>query len=170
MKFAIVSAAAIVAAAMPRRLRQTWPRGRDPPRRGAGRRVVEDRTDIAVEDRNRARRASRPSGSRGTERQCPHQRRPGRRGFLNNGTASATATSPLQPGAARRRRLGRSARVSARINLSDAPLIVILPPRNVNVGASGAVFGSVGRGASSIELGNAGCGYWTWQHRGRACR
>lgn len=47
-----------------------------------------------------------------------------------------------------------------RVNLSAAPLIVIRTPRDVNVEASGAVFGSVGRGAASIELGNGGCGTW----------
>lgn len=47
-----------------------------------------------------------------------------------------------------------------RVNLSDAPLIVIRTPRQVNVDAEGAVFGSIGRGAASIELGNSGCGDW----------
>ncbi|WP_332657822.1 GIN domain-containing protein [Brevundimonas sp.] len=49
-----------------------------------------------------------------------------------------------------------------RVNLADAPLVVIRTPRDVEVNVeSGAVFGAVGRGASSIELGNGGCGDWT---------
>lgn len=48
-----------------------------------------------------------------------------------------------------------------RVNLSEAPMIVLRTPRAVDVGVEGAVFGSVGRGAGSIELSNAGCGAWT---------
>ena len=40
------------------------------------------------------------------------------------------------------------------------PQVVIRTPRDVNVDAGGAVFGSVGRSAS-LDLGNAGCGDWT---------
>ena len=47
-----------------------------------------------------------------------------------------------------------------RIRLEDAPLIVVRTPRAVDVSASGAVFGSVGRGARSVELDNGGCGNW----------
>lgn len=47
-----------------------------------------------------------------------------------------------------------------RVNLDDAPLIVIRAPRDVNVDAGGAVYGSIGRGARSVELGNGGCGDW----------
>ncbi|MBL8556023.1 MAG: DUF2807 domain-containing protein, partial [Phenylobacterium sp.] len=43
---------------------------------------------------------------------------------------------------------------------ADFPQVVIHTPRSVNVGADGAVFGSVGRSAS-LRLGNAGCGDWT---------
>ena len=37
---------------------------------------------------------------------------------------------------------------------------VIRTPRHVDVSASGAVFGSVGRGATTVDLGVAGCGNW----------
>lgn len=47
-----------------------------------------------------------------------------------------------------------------RVNLDDAPLIVIRAPRDVNIDAGGAVYGSIGRGARSVELGNGGCGDW----------
>jgi hypothetical protein len=47
-----------------------------------------------------------------------------------------------------------------RVNLEDAPLIVIRSPRAVNIEAGSAVFGSIGRGATSVDLGNGGCGDW----------
>lgn len=43
---------------------------------------------------------------------------------------------------------------------NDMPQVVIRTPRDVQVEADGAVFGSVGRSAS-LDLGNAGCGDWT---------
>ncbi len=42
----------------------------------------------------------------------------------------------------------------------DMPQVVIHTPRDVDVNAGGAVWGSVGRSAS-VKLGNAGCGDWT---------
>ena len=48
-----------------------------------------------------------------------------------------------------------------RVNLADAPLIVLRTPRDVDVSGSGGVYGSVGRGARSVELGSGGCGTWT---------
>lgn len=48
-----------------------------------------------------------------------------------------------------------------RIALADAPMIVLRTPRNVDVKVGDAVFGVVGRGARSVELGNGGCGNWT---------
>lgn len=42
----------------------------------------------------------------------------------------------------------------------DIPQVAIRVPMNVSVGASGAVYGSVGR-SDSVELANAGCGDWT---------
>ena len=120
--------------------------------------IVEDRTDIAVEVEQ---------GSSGlpviqVSRDGAHVRIDGglrRRGFLNRGYGIRSCRSGPeggQPGA------GASVEVRnvGRVNLSDAPLIVIRTPRTVNIDASGAVFGSVGRGAASIELGNAGCGTW----------
>ena len=82
-----------------------------------------------------------------------------RRGFLNRSDGIRNCRSGPeggQPGA------GASVEVRdvGRVNLSDAPLIVIRTPRNVSVDASGAVFGSVGRGAASVDLDNSGCGTW----------
>lgn len=61
-------------------------------------------------------------------------------------------------------RPGQGASVEVRnigwVNLDDAPLIVVRAPRDVNIDAGGAVYGSIGRGARSVELGNGGCGDW----------
>lgn len=46
------------------------------------------------------------------------------------------------------------------VGWDEMPQIIIHTPRNVDLEAEGAVFGSVGRSAS-LELGNAGCGDWT---------
>lgn len=63
------------------------------------------------------------------------------------------------------RQPGEGAQVEARgvgwVRVDDAPLIVVRTPRNVDVRGSGAVFGAVGRGARSVDLGNSGCGIWT---------
>ena len=47
-----------------------------------------------------------------------------------------------------------------RINLSNAPMVVIRAPRDVKVEAGAAVYGSIGRGAASVSLGSGGCGDW----------
>lgn len=47
-----------------------------------------------------------------------------------------------------------------RIEMSQTPLIVVRTPRDVDIRADGAVFGSVGRGARAIDLANGGCGMW----------
>lgn len=46
------------------------------------------------------------------------------------------------------------------VGWDQMPQVVIHTPRDVDVDAGGAVFGSVGRSAS-LDLGNAGCGDWT---------
>ena len=46
------------------------------------------------------------------------------------------------------------------VRWEDIPQIVIRTPMDAEVGAAGAVFGSVGR-ADRLELSNAGCGDWT---------
>ena len=42
---------------------------------------------------------------------------------------------------------------------ADMPQIVIRTPKDVNVGAGGAVYGSVGK-SDNLDLSNAGCGDW----------
>lgn len=46
------------------------------------------------------------------------------------------------------------------IAYDDMPQVLIRTPRNVSVGATGAVFGVVGRG-DNVSLSNGGCGDWT---------
>lgn len=121
--------------------------------------VVEDRNDIAieVEQGSSALPALRVTRN-GSDVRIDGGL--GRRGFMNRedgirncNSGSGNQTTPGEGATVEVRNIGR-------INIADAPLIVIRTPRDVNVNASGAVFGSVGRGATSIDLGNGGCGYW----------
>ena len=119
--------------------------------------IVEDRTDIAVEVEQGASGLPPVQVSRvGNEVRIDGGL--SRRGFFNRGDGIRNCRAG--PDNAQRPGDGASVEVRdhGRINLSDAPLIVIRTPRQVDVSASGAVFGSVGRGAASVELGNAGCG------------
>ncbi|WP_439477783.1 GIN domain-containing protein [Brevundimonas sp.] len=121
--------------------------------------IVEDRTDVVVEVEQGASGLPAIQVTRvGNEVRIDGGLR--RRGFLNRRSSIRECRSG--PDNAARPGEGASVEVRdhGRINISDAPLIVIRTPRHVDVSASGAVFGSVGRGASSVELGNAGCGYW----------
>ncbi len=47
-----------------------------------------------------------------------------------------------------------------RVAWKDMPQVIVYVPMDAQVGASGAVFGSIGRSAS-LKLSNAGCGDWT---------
>lgn len=121
--------------------------------------IVEDRTDVAVEVEQGASGLPAIQVTRvGNEVRIDGGLR--RRGFLNRSNGIRECRSG--PENAQRPGDGASVEVRdlGRINISDAPLIVIRTPRQVNVSASGAVFGSVGRGASSVDLGNSGCGVW----------
>lgn len=122
--------------------------------------VVEDRADIAVEVEQGSSGLPAVQVTRDGANVRIDGGLGGRRGLFGRGdglrncrSGPDNARTPGQGASVEVRRLGR-------INLTDAPLIVIRTPRNVNVDASGAVFGSVGRGSASIELGNAGCGDW----------
>ena len=121
--------------------------------------IVEDRTDVAVEVEQGASGLPAIQVTRvGNEVRIDGGL--SRRGFFIRGDGIRNCQSG--PDNAPRPGDGASVEVRdhGRINLSDAPLIVIRTPRQVDVSASGAVFGSVGRGASSVELGNSGCGVW----------
>lgn len=75
---------------------------------------------------------------------------------LSSCNVHRSTAAPTSPGA--------GARVNVRnigqVNLEDAPHILISGPRDVDIRASGAVFGSIGRGARSVDLSNGGCGEW----------
>lgn len=121
--------------------------------------IVEDRADVAVEVEQGSSGLPAIQVTRvGNEVRIDGGLR--RRGFLNRRDSIRECRSG--PDNAQRPGEGASVEVRdhGRINISDAPLIVIRTPRQVGVSASGAVFGSVGRGAASVELGSSGCGYW----------
>ena len=121
--------------------------------------IVEDRTDVAVEVEQGSSGLPAISVSR-VRNEIRIDGGLRRRGFLNRGDGIRECRSG--PDNAVRPGDGASVEVRdhGRINISDAPLIVIRTPRQVDVSASGAVFGSVGRGAASVDLGSSGCGYW----------
>ncbi|MGZ9113250.1 MAG: GIN domain-containing protein [Brevundimonas sp.] len=159
MKLAIVSAIAIAAAAGPVFAKA----GPEVEIRHAVARVavvVEDRTDIAVEIEQGSSGLPAVQVTRDGADVRIDGGLGGRRGLFGRGDGLRNCRSG--PDNARQPGEGASVEVRSvgRVNLADAPLIVIRTPRNVNVDASGAVFGSVGRGSASIELGNAGCGDW----------
>lgn len=121
--------------------------------------IVEDRTDVVVEVEQGSSGLPAIQISRvGNEVRIDGGLR--RRGFLSRGDGIRNCRSG--PDNAQRPGDGASVEVRdhGRINISDAPMIVIRTPRQVDVSASGAVFGSVGRGATSVDLGNGGCGSW----------
>ncbi|MEN5146694.1 GIN domain-containing protein [Brevundimonas diminuta] len=123
--------------------------------------IPEDRTDIGVEitqgaaglpDLRVERRGSDVSIEGGLGRGRGMSFNGGLIGSCHNSRAEAR-----QPGE------GSSVEVrgKGRIRMEDAPMIVLRTPRDVEVSGGGALFGSIGRGARSVELGNGGCGSWT---------
>jgi len=132
--------------------------------------IPEDRTDIAVEIEH---------GSSGLDRLTVTRRGSD---IIIDGGLPGNAVRSCTAGPADARQPGEGARVEVRghgtLNVSDTPLVVVRTPREVDVsagrssgrarilgigrgGSSGAVFGAIGRGATSIDLGNRGCGDWT---------
>jgi len=125
--------------------------------------IVEDRADIGVEIEQGASRLPALRVERrgvdvriegGLGRRAAGLRLGDRIGDCRSGPDQ---TRPGQGASAEVRGVGR-------INLDDAPRIVIRAPRDVNISAGGAVFGSIGRGATSVDLGNGGCGDWVGAH------
>lgn len=116
--------------------------------------IVENRSDIAVEIESGTSGLPRPTVSRvGDEVRI-------------NGDLGRNAFRRCQSGPAGARQPGEGASVEVRghgrVNLSAAPLIVVRTPPRVDVSTEhSAVYGSIGRGATSIELGAGGCGDWT---------
>ena len=121
--------------------------------------IVEDRADIGVE----IEQGSSELPALRLERDGANVRIDGGLGRRLAGVRMGDSIRDCRSGPDRTRP-GQGASVEVRnigrINLDDAPLIVIRAPRDVNIDAGGAVFGSIGRGASSVELGNGGCGDW----------
>ena len=118
--------------------------------------IVEDRADVAVEvTQGNTRLPAIQIRRRGDEIQIDGGLG-GRRfndAIRNCRSGPADARQPGDGASVEVRDLGR-------INVADAPLIIIRSPRDVNVSAGSAVFGAVGRGARSVELSNGGCGDW----------
>lgn len=123
--------------------------------------IPEDRTDIGVEITQGA--AGLPDlrvERRGSDVTIDGSLGRGR-GMSINGAQIGSCNSG--PADARQPGEGASVEVrgKGRIRMEDAPLIVLRTPRDVEVTGGGALFGSIGRGARSVELGNGGCGSWT---------
>ena len=115
--------------------------------------IVEDRTDIGVEIEPGSADLPAPR----VTRRGNQVRIDGELG--RNVIRSCRGGNPegRQPGAGASvevRRIGR-------VELSDAPLIVLRTPRDVELEVNGAVHGAIGRGARNVEFANAGCGRWT---------
>lgn len=122
--------------------------------------IVEDRADVAVEvTQGNTRLPALQVRRRGDEIEIDGglSRRVGI-------TRVNDAIRSCRSGPADARQPGDGASVEVRdlgrINVSDAPLIIVRSPRDVRVSAGSAVFGAVGRGARSVELSNGGCGDW----------
>lgn len=115
--------------------------------------VIEDRADVAVEVEQGASGLPAIKVSR-RGRDVIIDGDLGRGGVRNCHAGQARAAQPGQGALVEVRGHGR-------IEIADAPLIVIRTPRAVKIETGGAVFGSIGRGATSVEVGTAGCGGWT---------
>lgn len=116
--------------------------------------IVEDRADIAVEIEAGTAGLPNPSVTRvGNEVRIDGDL--GRRAFRDCRSGPSKARQPGEGASVEVRERGR-------IDLSTAPLIVIRTPPSVDVSTEdSAVFGAIGRGATSIALGSGGCGDWT---------
>lgn len=121
--------------------------------------IVEDRADIGVE----IEQGSSQLPALRLERDGAHVRIDGGLSRRFAGVRMSDSIRNCRSGPDQTRP-GKGASVEVRnvgrVNLEDAPLIVIRAPRDVNIEAGGAVYGSIGRGARSVELGNDGCGDW----------
>ena len=115
--------------------------------------IVEDRQDVGVEI-TQGSSALPALQLRRNGRDIRIDGDLGRNAIRNCSSGPSSARQPGEGASVEVRRVGR-------VRLEDAPLIVLRTPRDVDVNVGGAVFGAVGRGARSIDLGNGGCGDWT---------
>lgn len=119
---------------------------------------VEDRADVAVEvvhgSSSLPRLTQRVEGNR-IVLDGQLGRAMGRSDIRQCHSAAAISDTPGEGAWAEVKDVGR-------VQLSDAPLVLVRVPRGqaVDISVGGAVFGAIGRGASSVELSNAGCGDW----------
>lgn len=123
--------------------------------------IVEDRADISVEvQRGRSQLPAIQVSRHGDEVRIDGGLGGRRGGLFNRGNSRIRECHSGRVDA----RPGEDAWVQVRdlgrVNLEDAPQIIIRTPRRVDIAANGAVFGAVGRGARSVELANGGCGRW----------
>ncbi len=125
-------------------------------RRAAARMVVivEDRTDVAVEIEPGTAGLPLPTVTRV------------RNEIRIDGGLPRRAFRQCRSGPADARQPGEGASVEVRghgrVDLSAAPLIVVRTPPRLDVSTEdSAVYGAIGRGATSIDLGSGGCGDWT---------
>lgn len=116
--------------------------------------IVENRSDIAVEIEQGSSGLPAPVVTRvGNEVRIDGGL--GRRA-INNCRSGPQASA--QPGQ------GASVEVRGKgvIQLTASPLIVVRTPPAVDISTEdAAIFGAIGRGATSIDLGSGGCGDWT---------
>lgn len=123
--------------------------------------IVEDRNDVGVEVTQGASRLPAVQVRReGRDVRIDGGLRRGGmfRGGDNIRSCNSGPANPRQPGDGATVEIGGGI---GRIRMQDAPMIVIRTPRDVNLSASGAVYGAIGRGARSVDLGAGGCGDWT---------
>lgn len=130
--------------------------------------IVEDRTDVGVEiEQGRSGLPAIEVRRRGDQVRIEGGLGRGRVAGLRLG-GNRIGSCRSGPVDARQPGEGASVEVSrlGRINVADAPLIVIRTPRSVDLSVGGAVYGAVGRGATEVDLGNSGCGDWTVANTG----
>lgn len=123
--------------------------------------MVEDRADVAVEVQQGTTSLPRPTIRRAGNKTIIDGELNASRGQFGN---RRMAVQSCNQGPALAQQPGEGATVEVRglgrINMDAAPLIIIHAPRAVDIQAEGAVFGAIGRGASSVSLTNGGCGGW----------
>lgn len=115
--------------------------------------IVEDRTDVGVEIEQGTADLPTPRVTRrGDQIRIDGELQ--RNAIRNCRSGDRAGRQPGEGASVELRRIGR-------VDLSQAPLIVLRTPRDVDLRVEGAVFGAIGRGARNVEFSNGGCGRWT---------
>lgn len=160
MKAILITAAAIAAAGAAPALAQSQPEVEIEHAVARVVVMVEDRSDVVVEvQQGSSRLPALRVTRRGNDVHVD-----GGLGRRVGGVRMGDRIGNCRAGPENAARPGDGASVEVRdigwVNISEVPLIVIRAPRDVNIDAGGAIYGSIGRGARSVELGNGGCGAW----------